>query len=263
MRTTLTATTALLLLAACSDSPTGSNPLDAFVSLDVATVAADATAEDVDLMAGMNGLPGTISFSEIMRDPGMGPGNVNGCGFGGGRFNCPPNSANGLTITRSIAFFGEADAPQLAYDALLTAKIDVQTTLQGDVSRGPWTATINRTRHFIFTGLLGTETTRTVNGDASGTASRSRHTEGGENRTYDVTEAATHANVVVPVRAEGVAPWPLSGTVTRVFTVTRTGGETRTRTVIITFDGTATPPATVNGEPFTIDLAARRAARRG
>ena len=78
-----------------------------------------------------------------------------------------------------------------------------------------------------------------------------------------MTETATHANVIVPVRAEGVAPWPLSGTVTRVFTMTRTDGETRTRTVIITFNGTATPAATVNGEPFTIDLAARRAARRG
>lgn len=263
MRSTLTAASVLLLLAACSDSPTSNNPSDAFISLDVATVAADVTAEDVDLMAGMSGLPGTISFSEIMRDPGMGPGNVTGCGFGGGRFSCPPNTANGLTTTRSIAFFDAANAAQLAFDALLTAKIDVQATLQGDVSRGPWTATISRTRHFIFTGLAGTETTRTVNGDASGTASRSRHTEGGETRTYDVTETATHANVVVPVRGEGVAPWPLSGTVTRIFTMTRTSGETRTRTVIITFNGTATPTATVNGESFTIDLAARRAARRG
>ena len=44
------------------------------------------------------------------------------------------------------------------------------------------------------------------------------------------------------------------GTVTKI--------ETVTRTVIITFNGTATPPATVNGEPFTINLAQRAAQRR-
>ncbi|MEK6597760.1 MAG: hypothetical protein AABY91_05460 [Gemmatimonadota bacterium] len=43
------------------------------------------------------------------------------------------------------------------------------------------------------------------------------------------------------------------------------GEETRqvSRTVIITFNGTQFPTATVNGEPFTIDLANRMAHRGG
>jgi hypothetical protein len=46
-----------------------------------------------------------------------------------------------------------------------------------------------------------------------------------------------------------------------VYTVTRNDEEPVTRTVIIEFDGTATPPATVNGEPFEIDLNSRDARR--
>lgn len=266
MRTPLFAATALLALAACSDSPTGTNDtglLATRISNDVATVSADATAEDVDVMAGLNGMNGNFAASLVDgMSPPLGPGNVTGCGFGGGRFSCPPNNANGLTITRTVAFYDAQNAVQQAYDPMLTAKIEVAATLQGDVSRGPWTATISRTRNFVHTGLLGTETSRTTNGTATGAASRSRISESGNNRSYDMAETATFVDVVVPVRAEGVAPWPTSGTVTRVVTVTPEGGTAVTRTVVITFNGTATPTATVNGEPFTLNLGNRTAQRR-
>ncbi len=266
MRATLFAPAALLTLAACSDSPTSTQDtglLAARISGDVATIAADATAEDVDVMAGMNGLPNnfTVHLVDGMAPP-MGPGNVGGCGFGGGRFTCPANRANGLTTTRTVAFFDAGGAVQQEYDALLTARIEIEADIAGDVTRGPWTATISRDRDFVFTGLAGTETSRTVNGTSSSSAARSRVVEGGDARSYEMTATGTHVNVVVPVRAEGVAPWPLSGTVTRVFTATPDGGTPVTRTVIITFNGTATPDATVNGEPYTIDLAQRRANRR-
>jgi hypothetical protein len=266
MRASMIAATALLALAACSDSPTATDDtgiLAARISGDVATVAADATAEDVDVMAGMNGLPNNFAAAIVDgMSPPLGPGNVGGCGFGGGRFNCPPNRANGLTTTRTVAFFDAGGAVQQAYDALLTARVEVEATIEGDVTRGPWNATISRSRDFVFTGLVGTETSRTVNGTSDNAASRSRLTEGGEARSYEMTETSTHVDVVVPVRAEGVAPWPLSGTVTRIFTVTPAGGTPVIRTVIINFNGTATPDATVNGEPYTIDLAERRANRR-
>lgn len=256
MRSTLNTAAALLLVVACNSTPTSSPILTSRISEDVATVAADATAEDVDLMVGMNGLPGNMAFAT----PPIG--GTNGCGFGGGRFTCPPNSANGLTSTRTVAFFDAAGAAQQGYDAALTARIEVQMRIQGDVSRGPWSASIDRSRDMVFTGLLGAETTRTANGTATGSASRVRVREGQATRGHEMSETATIVDVVIPVRAEGVTPWPLSGTITRVVTVTPEGGTAVTRTVIITFDGTASPPATVNGEPFTIDLANRRAMRR-
>lgn len=86
MRTPLFAAAALLALAACSDSPTGTNDtglLATRISNDVATVSADATAEDVDVMAGLNGMNGNFAASLVDgMSPPLGPGNVTGCGFG-------------------------------------------------------------------------------------------------------------------------------------------------------------------------------------
>jgi len=261
-----------VLAAACSSDPTGTDGTPTAqlqLSADVANVAADGTAQDVDMMAGMSGLLGTISFSGALAanigDPG-GPGNVNGCGFGGGRFNCPPNSANGLTITREVTFFDEVGATQDDYHPLTTAEMRIDATVEGDVTRGPWSASTFRHRLLEITGLLGTETTRTVNGTGEEEIARSRHSEaGGPTRQYDLEGTVTWDDVVIPVRGSGQAPWPLSGTTTRVFTITRStpdGPVSTTRTVIITFDGTATPGGTVNGEAFEFNLAQRRAARR-
>lgn len=261
-------TPALVLLVAavaCSSDSTGSSPATTTLNADVAAVAADAAAEDVDVMAGMNGLTGTIAFGAAVLDPDdmpSGPGNTAGCGFGGGRFTCPPNTANGLTVTRTLSFFDELDAPQTGYDAALTARVDLAATLDGDVTRGPWSATISRSRDLSFTGLLGAETTRTVNGTAASENSRTRFTDQGPNRSYTMVSTATIVGVVMPVRTAGTPPWPLSGTVTREFVVTIGDQAPMMRTVVITFDGTVTPPATVNGEPFTINLAQRRAFRR-
>jgi hypothetical protein len=260
-----------VVAAACSADPTGTDGTPTTqlqLSADVADVAADGTAQDVDMMAGMSGLLGTVSFSgslaASMGDPG-GPGNVTGCGFGGGRFNCPANRANGLTITREVTFFDELGATQDGYDAATTAEMRIDATLEGDVSRGPWTATTFRHRVFEITGLLGTETQRTVNGTGEVELSRSRHANGGPTRQYDIEGTIVWDDVVMPVRAAGVAPWPLSGTTTRNYTITRAtadGPITTTRIVIINFDGTDSPDGTVNGEPFEFDLRDRKAERQ-
>lgn len=261
----------LVLLAACSDSPTDPTVSAATqLNLDVATVAADAVVQDIDVMAGMSGEVGF--FGSVVMDgmagiftPPNGPGNMNGCGFGGERFTCPPNRANGLEVTRSVAFFDAGGTAQPAYNAETTARIEIEASVSGDVTRGPWSATTLRERSLVITGLEGTETQRTVNGTGEEDINRSRFAETGSVREYDLEGTVTWANIVIPVRAEGVTPWPLSGTTTRVYTVTKRNGdqiETVTRTVIITFNGTATPPATVNGEPFTINLTRRAAQRR-
>ena len=53
--------------------------------------------------------------------------------------------------------------------------------------------------------------------------------------------------------------WPLSGTIRRNHSVTRTdavnGTKTSTRTSVVTFNGTQFVTLTVNGKEFTLDLA--------
>lgn len=262
----------LFLAAACSNSPTDSSTLNAAASLDAATIAADGTAEDVDIMTGMDGGVGYLTTSPFasgaaLWSPPTGRPGLTGCNFASGRFGCPPENRNGLTVNRTVTLMDALGASQSAYDELTTASIHIVASIQGDITHGPWSATISRSRDFTITGLAGTETSRTVNGSGTESISRSRLTQGGETRSYSATGTFAVVNVVLPVRTPGIDPWPLSGTATRTMVMTRTSGpnagEAVTRTVVITFNGTSTPVATVNGESFDLDLAQRRANRRG
>lgn len=246
---------------ACSDSPSGPGTgVPAALNADVASVAAAGVSADVEIMAGMNGLPRTAALA--FRLPPTDPGNTEGCTFGGESWTCARTRVNGLDVVRTITFRDLDGASQEHYDAENTASIDVSMTVDGDIAVGHWTATIARDRALAWTGLAGTETTRTVNGNGTEDVTRARFNDSGASRSYDIDGTFTIANVVMPVRAPGIDPWPLSGTVTRTYTVTRSTGETITRIVVITFNGTSTPTATVNGESFEIDLANRTAHRR-
>ncbi len=270
MRHTRVLTAGLLALAAaCSGSITTSTPAaDALITADVATMSADATTEDVDVMVGMDGDIGVLVSAPLMDGMFFTPSNMprmGGCSFANGRFTCPPITHNGLTVTRTVTYFA-GGVTQPAYDSLLTDSIHIVATVSGDVTHGPWSATVSRSRNFTISGLAGKETSRTVNGTGSESILRSHITASNETRSYDLTGTSTVVGVMVPVRSDGVDPWPTAGTITRTYTVTRTSGtnagQTVTRTVVITFDGTATPTANVNGEPFTLDLAHRTAMHR-
>ncbi len=75
-----------------------------------------------------------------------------------------------------------------------------------------------------------------------------------------MTSTSAIEDVVHPVPRTDDA-WPLSGTITRNVTVNIVNGpngdETKTRTVVITFNGTNLPTMTVDGESFEIDLSTR------
>ncbi len=249
------------LAAACSDSPTSpGSGVPATLNGDVASVAAAAVSEDIEIMAGMNGLPRSAILA--FRLPPTDPGNLEGCTFGGESWTCPRTRINGLDVVRTITFRNADGAGQEQYDAENTASIDVSVTVDGELAMEHWTATIDRDRALTWTGLAGTETTRTVNGSGTEAVTRARFNDSGTSRSYDIDGTFTIADVIMPVRGEGIDPWPISGTVTRTYTVTRSTGETITRIVVITFNGTSMPTATVNGEAFQIDLANRTAHRR-
>ncbi len=263
---------ALFAVAACSSDNDVTGPASGTtVAFDLATIASDAVAEDVDIMAGMDGEIGLLTGSALVVDGIPGRPTVSGCNFNAGRFACPPRNQQGLTLDRTVTFLDALGASQVAYDAETTASIQLSVRIMGDVTRGNWTGTVDRSRELTITGLAGTETTRTVNGSGTESVSGSRHSgnsgngngNGNTTRSYDLEGTVVISDVVMPVRGDGVAPWPLSGTITRVVTITPDAGSPVTRTVVVTFNGSANVPATVNGEAFTLNLAARRAVRRG
>lgn len=279
LRTRLLAAGLIVLAAACSSDGTTSSTAtgldDAVITADVANVAADGIAEDVDVMNGMDGSVGNIAASfqsssdisaSFSPEAGYRPG-LTGCTFANGSFACPPVTKNGLTATRTITFFDATGATESAYDSLLTASIHVVADISGDAAHGNWSATVARHRDFTFTGLLGNETTRIVNGTGSETDTDSRVTKNDSTRTYTVTGASVITSVVLPVKSNGGNAFPTSGTITRTYTITMTSGpntgRTVTRTVTITFDGTSTPTANINGTDFTIDCVGHTATPKG
>ena len=273
LRTRLLVAGLFVAAAACSSSDTTTTgTADAQITADVAMAAADAAAEDVDVMTTMDGsLSASLSSTDFgssyfATPPGEFRPGLTGCTFAGGSFTCPSTNHNGLTVVRVVTLFAAGGASQTTFDPLLTASIHIVADIAGDRTHGPWSATVSRHRDITITGLAGTETTRTVNGTGSENVTNSRATT--NPRAYNIVGSSTVANVVVPVRtSDGGNDWPLSGTITRTFTVTVTAGgnagQVTTRTVIITFNGTSSVTGTVNGTPFTIDLTAHTAMPRG
>ena len=225
-------TLGILALAGCSDTVGPESTLDESVTLDVAMIAADAAIDELGDM---------------------------GLIFGAGALSAPSGASAG-TGHYTVTFFDADGNEQDTRDALTTASIHLVIESTREFSRDSWTATGTRSRDLWITGLEGVETTRTVNGTGSGTMSRSQHTDSTGTRTYDMTSTSVIEDVVHPVPRTDDA-WPLSGTITRNVTVNIVNGpngdETKTRTVVITFNGTNLPTMTVDGESFEIDLSTR------
>ena len=241
---------AALVVVGCSDT-SGLDAIEDAAVRDMALVAADAAVEDVNSWARPFGF-GTGG------PPGPGGGGFRGRGLPGGHHQLGgPGSG-----TISETFYDAAGNEQAEFDELTTERIDLVTVVSGEVAREDWTAVIHRERSMTFTGLSGEETHRTINGSGLSEVTRSRHTDDGD-RTYHMTGAATYADVVAPIPG-AEPPYPISGSISRSMTSTRTdadGSETREMELTIIFDGDETATVIVNGETMEIDLSARGARR--
>ena len=221
----------LLVLAACSDT-VGPDAFEDSLTLDVAMIAADAVIDE---------------FGDI------------GLLFGGGAF-AAPGQASTRTVTYTATFFDADGNEQEARDPLTTASIHLVIESTQEFSRDSWSGTGTRSRDLMITGLKGEETTRTVNGTGSGSVTRSQHTDADGTRTYDMSSTSVIEDVIHPVPRTDDA-WPLSGTIRRDVTINVINGPdgdvTKSRTVLITFNGTNLATMTVGGESFEVDMSTR------
>ena len=228
-------TLSLLALAACTDT-VGPDTFEDSLTLDVAMIAADAAIDQM----------GDIGLL-----------------FGAGAFPAP-SGASTRTVTHTATFFDADGNEQAARDPLTTASIHLVIESTHEFSRDSWSATGTRSRDLMITGLKGEETSRTVNGTGSGSLTGSRHTDADGTRTYDMSSTSVIENVVHPVPRTNDA-WPLSGTITRNVTINVVNGPngdvTKSRTVMITFNGTSLATMTVGNESFEIDLSTRSGRR--
>ena len=263
---TATALTVAALFTACGDN--ASAPTDAGVSasvsaattLDVATVSGDAAKEDVEMIKvnrGAFGITQAIDFERFSR--------WESCPFDATakRFVCVDKVRGPFTYARSYAYLDQAGVAQTAYSGTSTASANFKWSLNGTITKERWSGSMSRNRDITLSGLLGANANVTVNG--TGTAERQRTTflrdsagPNGLTREYNLESSLAIANVVTPAIRLPDA-WPVSGTITRNYKVTRTdatnGITTTTRNSVVTFNGTQFADLVVNGKAFTIDLA--------
>jgi len=236
----------LTALAACSSTDPTSSTTDPSVNADVAAVATEMGAQDVELMHGPGGLMGFGLRPDF------------------GRFSCDSTSHFGLTVVRTCTFADTDGVAQSAYDSNTTESVTVHTEVTGDFGRDAWSATMNRTTDLVVSGLAGANTTMTWNGTGSGASSWSWQVDSTDTRQYNMTYTGSITNVVIPVPRTATS-WPLSGTIAREVTVTFVGGPhdgtTVTRSTTLEFNGTQFATLTVNGETFQVDLARRSCER--
>ena len=180
------------------------------------------------------------------------------------RIRCPQQLfGDNITFTREVTFIDSLGNEMEFFDRDLTESIHLVTAFEGTRSRENLTVTINRDRDMVFSGLLGTETERTWNGTGNASANRTRLSDEHGDREYDLSSTTTISDVVHAFPRLGT--WPLSGTITREITIVivseTENAQTRTRTAVITFNGTQLATITVNGEPFTFDLETKTVVR--
>jgi hypothetical protein len=236
------------------------------LNFDAAVVAADGTLEDLQMMHGPRlGLPGIV-FPPLP--------NETDCPAAEGRFHCRGIEREGLTHTRTITYLDAGGLPIVdddgnpLYDEARTDGIRYEISVVGDISREWWSASIDRQRDLTVTGLLNDNDDDDSNddgvvkwvGSGTGDVERSRHSDRGELRTYHMVSSSVITDVVVPYpRTE--TGWPLSGTIERTVTITRTfeSGETKTtqRDVTVTFSGDQFVTVMVGDDTFTLDLSER------
>jgi hypothetical protein len=235
--------------AACGRN--GLDPSDQTLLLDrdVALYAADAAGQDIEFMHGPGGHFGL----------GLGP--------APGFFECESVERDGLTVTRACEYYAADGTPQTAFDPGVTDRIVMHVELSGEIDRGPWSATVDRERDIVVTGLVADTGQHVWNATGTGTMSRIRTTRDGDEVQMDMSSTSSATDVIIPVPRTSDG-WPLGGTITTSVSIDITGGdmdgEHHTRDVTIVFDGTQYAEVTVNGETFTIDLANRQhTGRRG
>ena len=268
IRSTLCAATALIVtlaLAACGDAAPTENPVSASVAaattLDVATIAGDAATEDVETFKVNRGALGFAQLADFERFGRWDP-----CPYdaSAARFVCASKARGPFSNTRSYAYADAAGAAQSAYGATTTASANFRWTLAGTITRRRWSGTMARERDVTISGLLGSNSTITVNGTGSTERQRTRFAKDGVDganaiaREYELEGSAVLKDVVTAAIRLPDA-WPASGTITRNHSVTRidavNGTRITTRTSVVTFNGTQFVPLIVNGTEFTLDLA--------
>ena len=240
---------------ACSTDLIGPPTLDdAQINADIASTSGDAIASQVTSFGDDVAAAGSFSMVAPSYSVNVGTGSkpsLNGisptCSYTSGRYSCSATTEQGLTVTRSFAFYNAQGQTVQNWDSTVVESVNFQAQVDGDFSRDlVWNAGVHRTRNATVSGLISQKPQRTWNGIGAG-ADTISHVGLDGIRSLAGTAADTVTNVVMPGK-DAASQIPLSGTIVVSVKYTAslqgaTGSVSKDvqRRVVVTFNGTNAP----------------------
>lgn len=249
---------AALLLAsgaiACSADLVGPPTLDdAQIDADIAATSGDAVASQLTGFA--DNVTAAGSFSIVAPSYNLSVGSsgarLNGisptCTYASGRYSCAATTEQGLSVSRSFAFYNAQGQTVQNWDPAVVESVNFQAQIDGNFSRDfVWSAGVHRSQTLTVSGLISHAPQRTWNGSGTG-ADTISHVGIDGVRSLAGTAADTVTNVVMPGK-DAASQIPLSGSIVVAVKYTAalqgaTGSVSKdvARRVVVTFDGTNAP----------------------
>jgi hypothetical protein len=240
---------------ACSTDLAGPPALDdAQIDADIAATAGDAVASQVTNFGENVAAAGSFSMVAPSYNLTVGKGtaaSANGisptCSYADGRYSCAATTEQGLSVSRSFAFYNASNQTVQTWDPAVVESVNFQAQVDGNFSRDlVWNAGIHRTADVTVSGLISQQPLRTWNGSGAGNDTISHIGLDGIRTLAGNSTIAVNA-VVVPGK-DDPNQLPQSGNITVDVQYTAalqaaTGAVTKevTRHVVVTFNGTDTP----------------------
>ena len=186
------------------------------------------------------------------------------CTYSAGRYSCAATNEQGLSVTRSFAFYDANGSTVQTFDATKVESVNFQAQIDGSFQPDLfWTAGVHRTRNVTVSGLISQAPHRVWNGVGLG-ADTVTHIALDGIRSLAGAVADTVTNLVMPGK-DAASQNPLSGTVVVAADYTASlQGATGTvskqvkRRVVVTFDGTASASLAIGSLECVLHLDTKR-----
>jgi len=168
------------------------------------------------------------------------------CSYAAGRYTCAATTEQGLSVSRSFAFYDAQGNTVQNYSPTTVESVNFQAQIDGNFQRDiVWTAGVHRTRNVTVSGLISMSPQRKWNGTGTG-ADTVMHIGLDGIRSLAGTATETVSNVVMP-GPNAASQIPLSGSITLAVNytaslqgVTASVSKEVQRTIVVTFNGTQT-----------------------
>jgi hypothetical protein len=246
-------TVAALLLTtgaiACSADFVAAPSLDdAQIDADIAATSGDAVASQVTSFGDNVAAAGSFSMvapSYSVSGPGA---RLDGvpptCSYASGRYSCAATTEQGLSVSRSFAFYNTQGQTVQNWDPTVVESVNFQAQVDGNFTKDfVWTAGVHRTQDVTVSGLISHSPQRTWNGSGTGHDTLSHVGLEGVRKLAGTADVAV-TNVVMP-GPDAASQIPLSGSIALDVDYTAslqgaTGSVSRqvSRHVVVTFNGT-------------------------